>query len=431
MGEKGLDANVQQEALLGDFAGIVASLSAAVTGLVDAGGMTTSAVLETRASLDAAAAASRGTTAIVQDVAGATEQLSRSIVEVSTQMASVQRATDGVASAMTRTQEAAVRLEGATEAIYRMLAVIEGVSSQTRMLALNATIEAAHAGAHGKGFSVVAQAVKELAHQAAGAASTIGGLLEELRSSVAIVSGVVGDASGLVDQVRGSTASVAVAMHEQTAATAAIAGNMQRAARATADLDGAVTSVEKSANQVERAHEKMVAMTHRIGEASRRADGAILAAYGGTRAEEHLEPKRAALRAAVKAHGAWKVKLIRAVHAGDRSFDIKVVGRDDGCALGQWLHGEGKVWSGDAHYEEVRRLHASFHQKVAGMLEEIYAGKTAEARKAIEPGGEFCVMSAGLVDKLEGWENEPSHEAKPVASSAKAAEPVVAPAQLF
>ncbi len=423
MAANGLGPSAQQEALLGDFAGIVASLAAAVTGLTEAGGMTTSAVIETRASLEAASAASRGTTAIVQDVAGATEQLSRSISDVSGQMASVRRATDGVAGAMARTQDAAVKLEAATSAIFKMLAVIEGVSSQTRMLALNATIEAAHAGAHGKGFSVVAQAVKELAHQAAGAATTISCLLEELRTSVAVVSGVVSDATELVDQVRSSTASVAVAMHEQSAATSAIAGNMHRAARATAELDGAIGSVKNSADQVELAHEKVVAMTQRIGLASRRADHAILAAYGGARPDEGLDPKRAALRAAVKAHGAWKVKLVRAVHAGDRSFDIKTVACDDRCALGQWLYGEGKKWSDDEHYEEVRRLHATFHKRVAGMLSEIYAGKVTDARKAIEPGGDFCVMSAGLVDKLEGWENEPEKKSPAIAGTEDAEKP--------
>lgn len=403
----------RDDALLGDFAGIVASLSAAMTGLTDAGSITTNAVEAMRGSLASAGAASQSTSAIVQDVAGATEQLSRSIEEVSGQMESVRRSTDGVAAVMERTQAAASKLAASTSTICKMISVIEAVASQTRLLALNATIEAAHAGVHGKGFSVVAGEVKQLAREAAEAAATIGGLLSDLSASVAVVSGAVADSSQLVEQVRGSTGSVAAALHEQSAATATIAGNMQRAAHATTDLDNAVTEVRASADQVELAHRKVVAMTERIAHAGRRADDAIISAYGGgsaTKADVGIGAKRAALRAAVKAHGAWKVKLLGAIHAGDRSFDISTVRRDDRCALGQWLHGDGARYAGDPQFEEVRRLHAAFHKEVAGILGEVYAGNDRAARAALEQGGAFNRMSATLVDRIEEWENAAAAE---------------------
>jgi hypothetical protein len=62
--------------------------------------------------------------------------------------------------------------------------VVKMIARQTRMLALNATIEAARAGDAGKGFNVVANEVKQLAHQTAEATQVIGEKIAEMTGTV-------------------------------------------------------------------------------------------------------------------------------------------------------------------------------------------------------------------------------------------------------
>lgn len=73
-------------------------------------------------------------------------------------------------------------LNGKTADIGRILEVITGISEQTNLLALNAAIEAARAGEAGRGFAVVADEVRNLAHRTQSSAQEVQQMIEQLQN---------------------------------------------------------------------------------------------------------------------------------------------------------------------------------------------------------------------------------------------------------
>ena len=83
--------------------------------------------------------------------------------------------------------QVATKMQSITECAQQMteiISMIDGIAFQTNILALNAAVEAARAGDHGKGFSVVAEAVRNLAHRSADAAKNIKTLIEVTSNNV-------------------------------------------------------------------------------------------------------------------------------------------------------------------------------------------------------------------------------------------------------
>ncbi len=75
-------------------------------------------------------------------------------------------------------------LTEASRQISRFVAQTKAIATQTNMLALNAAIEASRAGESGKGFAVVADEVRKLAVQAAQAAVTTEGTVQQVLKRV-------------------------------------------------------------------------------------------------------------------------------------------------------------------------------------------------------------------------------------------------------
>jgi len=102
-------------------------------------------------------------------------------------MASVEKTIEGIQnikSSFDRTASYIKKLGGRSNEIGKILNVIDEITEQTTLLALNAAILAAQAGEHGKGFSVVADEIKDLAERTSFSTREIAELIQAVQQEV-------------------------------------------------------------------------------------------------------------------------------------------------------------------------------------------------------------------------------------------------------
>ncbi|NQW08854.1 MAG: HAMP domain-containing protein [Alphaproteobacteria bacterium] len=214
------------------------------------------------------AATSDQSSANVQAVSAAAEELVASVNEISNQ---VGRASEMATKARGESEVSDQKIQAlaaTAQKIGDVITLIQDIAEQTNLLALNATIEAARAGESGKGFAVVASEVKSLASQTAKATEEIRRQIEEIQVSsqdaVESIKGI-GMAVGSLDEMNST---VAAAVEEQSATTQEISRNTQEAAQGTEMVSQGIGQV---ANAAQKTSEGATMVLAKCGELS---DGA-------------------------------------------------------------------------------------------------------------------------------------------------------------
>ena len=106
---------------------------------------------------------------------------------------------------------------------------------------------------------------------------------------------------------------------------------------------------------------------------------------------------------AIEAHLSWKLRLQAYIDgsAKDR-LDADIVGADDVCELGMWIHSQGEAQFGDqAKFQELKETHRRFHACAGEIIREVDAGDVEAARYELQRG-DYAQASA-RVKSLLAW----------------------------
>lgn len=102
----------------------------------------------------------------------------------------------------------------------------------------------------------------------------------------------------------------------------------------------------------------------------------------------------------IDAHRPWKVKLLDAIE-NQTSVDTDTLRRDDCCALGKWICGDGRQRFGSQpRFAELIERHKHSHQVAAGGGELVNRREWRQAEEAIAPGTTFIQATRAAVQVL-------------------------------
>lgn len=187
-------------------------------------------------------------------------------------MASIEKTIEGmknIKSSVERTAELIRKLGGRSDEIGKILTVIDEVTDQTTLLALNAAILAAQAGEHGKGFSVVADEIKDLAERTAFSTQEISALIQSVQGEVK--SAVEAMQEGLSSVDEGFKLA-----REAGDALSKILESSKRSAEMAMSIERSTTEQSKAARLVTEAMERVKNMTEQIAKATSEQSKGIL-----------------------------------------------------------------------------------------------------------------------------------------------------------
>ncbi len=141
-------------------------------------------------------------------------------------------------------------MAGSIETLQKTITTINSIAAQTNILSMNAAIEAAHAGAHGRGFSVVAAEIRSLAESAAENSKMISQNLKKNAQDIANLTGFMDNVFAHYEMVEGQIGTVGDAFDEITGAMNELSTGADEIGRAVASLRDTTHGVEAGTRRI-------------------------------------------------------------------------------------------------------------------------------------------------------------------------------------
>ncbi len=194
----------------------------------------------------------------IRSAASTSQDAKRYVEEVS------KKAASGTELAQ-KTRDAMDEIHNSSNAIAKIVAVIDEIAFQTNLLALNAGVEAARAGEAGRGFAVVATEVRSLAQRTSESSREITQLIDAATASIergvemvdvtaSSLGGIAGDVqevSGQIETIAGSFEETRQGIDAISASTAELDQTTQANVGMLSDANTALRSLNDEVNLLE------------------------------------------------------------------------------------------------------------------------------------------------------------------------------------
>ncbi len=283
--EESSSSILEMGATVEEVSGNVESLSRSVDDSVSSVEQMTSSIREVARNVEGLSEVAEETNCSMEEMAASIRQVEENANETRHLSVDMVRAAEtgservvatisGIEAIRTGSEEAQqviTNLGARAEEIGEILNVIDEVADETNLLALNAAIIAAQAGEHGRGFSVVADEIKDLADRVGASTKEIGKLIKAVqdesgnaimvvrRGAERVVEGerLSREAGRALDEITASArrsgemiGEIAQATTEQTKSSRSVVNAMERMREMVAQIRGAMAEQSRGSESV-------------------------------------------------------------------------------------------------------------------------------------------------------------------------------------
>lgn len=301
--------------------------------------------------------------------------------------------------ALTQANEEMRLLAEQTHSIESLTNTVNEISDQTNLLALNAAIEAARAGEAGRGFSVVADEVRQLAARSSSAA-------QEINS---IVTGVI-SRSETVQTGLGKSVQAVQASGESRERVAGVIHQSRKSSNINYDQATSIATAAEEQSQVAADMAQQVSANSDDSDALARIFSELMQAIQPLRDEVsqvfgniRLSSPSLMLASAKQDHVVWVDKLIRYAVFNENSITENEVRDHTQCRLGLYLGSEEAkpMYNLQAADRLINHAHPQVHK--AGR--ELYKAATDYHANKLSPE-RYTNISQELVETLKASSGE-------------------------
>ncbi len=100
------------------------------------------------------------------------------------------------------------------------------------------------------------------------------------------------------------------------------------------------------------------------------------------------------------------MKLSAYIKNPDDSLNPETVCKDDQCALGKWIYGEGSTYSNEAEFGMLKTAHANFHKEAANIVRRAKNGEKVTDEIALGAKSKFAEFSTQVVIHIRNIRNK-------------------------